>query len=115
MQAGLRNKSPARATLEALGGLLCFCCVPQFFLLLPMLILLPVQMVTGIKFMDLLLAQITPLGMIGLMEFTNLRTLCEIPVLPALTNAAYYGKLRWWVGGYVLQRADVLLGRTVHY
>ena len=47
--------------------------------------------------MELLLAQITPLGMIGLMEFTNLRTLCEIPLLPALTNAAYHGTLLWWV------------------
>lgn len=113
--AGLRNQSPARATLQALGGLLCFCCVPQVVLLIPLLILLPVQMLTGIRFAELIFSQITPIVMIGLTEFTNLRPLCEIPLLPAITNLVFYGTLLTWARKYVLRRADVLLGRTVHY
>ncbi|MDB5340795.1 MAG: gliding motility-associated transporter permease protein [Planctomycetaceae bacterium] len=113
--AGMRNKSPTRATLQALGGLLAFCCVPQFLLLLPLLILLPVQMLTGVKFAEMIWLQITPVVMIMATEFTNLSPLCDVPLAPAIVNVTFYGALLIWFRGYVLQRADVLLGRTVHY
>jgi hypothetical protein len=70
---------------------------------------------TGIKFAELIFSQITPIVMIGLTEFTNLRSLCDIPLLPAIANLVFYGMLLTWARKHVLRRADVLLGRTVHY
>ncbi len=113
--AGMRNKSPTRATLQALGGLLAFCCVPQFLLVLPLLILLPVQMLTGVEFARMICLQITPVVILIAAESTNMRHICDVPLAPAIVNVTFYGMLLIWFRGYVLQRADVLLGRTVHY
>ena len=113
--AGLKSKSPTRATLSALGGLLCFCGAPQFLLIFPLLVLMPMHWYTDIRFTAVVFAQTTPIFMIGLSEFTNLRALCEVPLLPAIVNTAFYGALLVWGRRYVLDRADVLLGRTVHY
>ncbi len=113
--AGLKNKSPTRATLEALGGLLCFCGAPQFLLLFPLLLVVVVQLFSNIPLTAVVYAQTTPVFMIGVNEFTNLRALCDIPLLPAIVNVAFYGSLLAWGRRYVLDRADVLLGRTVHY
>lgn len=113
--AGLRNKSPTRAMLEALGGVLCLCCVPQVILALPLLALIPPQLFGGFRFLLLLAAQVSPVVMIALAEFTNLRDICNVPLLPTIANTVIYGGILLWARRYVLDRADVLLGRTVHY
>ncbi len=113
--AGLRNKSPVRATLDALGGVAFCCLVPQVLLLLPLAILIPANLLFGFNLVYLVAAQLSPVLMIILAEYANLRELCSIPLLPTITNSVIYCGLLYWCRRYVLDRADVLLGRTVHY
>lgn len=115
MWAGLRNKNPTRATLDALGAVLCLCCIPQVLLMLPMMVLLPLQWLTGISLAGALVVQITPAVMIAVTEFADMRRICEVPLLPAVINLLTYGSTLIWLRSYVLKQADKLLGRVVTY
>lgn len=113
--AGLRNKSPTRATLDALGGVVFCCVVPQVLLLVPLAMIIPPSLVQGNNMVALISAQLTPVLMIALAEYTNLRDLCDIALLPTITNSVIYGIMLYQARRYVLNRADIFLGRTVHY
>lgn len=112
---GLRNKSATRATLDALGGVVACCFVPQVLLLLPLAVMIPVNFLLGVNLVFLIAAQLSPVLMIALTEFTNLRDICDIPLLPTIANSVIYGTMLHYVRKYVLDRADIYLGRTVHY
>ncbi|MES2789394.1 MAG: hypothetical protein V4719_07220 [Planctomycetota bacterium] len=113
--AGLSNKSATRAILEALGFVFGACCVPQLFLLLPLLVFIPSQLFGELQFALLIIAQTSPLAMILLVEFMDMSAISPTPLLLSILNAAFYGALLVCGRRYVLQRADVLLGRTVYY
>lgn len=113
--AGLRNKSATRATLDALGGVAVCCFVPQVLLILPIAILIPVNLLLGVNLVFLITAQLSPVLMVALTEFANLRDICDIPLLPTIANSAIYGTMLYYARKYVLDRADIFLGRTVHY
>ena len=115
MWAGLRNKNPTRATLDALAAITCLCCIPQILLMLPLMLLLPLQWLTGISLLGALAVQITPVVMIAVTEFSDMRRICEVPLLPALVNLLIYGGMLIWLRNYILKRADKFLGRVVNY
>lgn len=113
--AGLRNKNPTLATLWALGGVLFCCVIPAFILAIPVAMLIPIDQALGLKLPALLGAQLSPFVMIMVTEFTNLRDVCYVPLLPAVVNVLVYATLLHYARRYVLDRADIFLGRTVHY
>lgn len=113
--AGLRNKSASRATLDALGGVVACCFVPQVLLILPLAVMIPVNLLLGVNLIFLITAQLSPVLMIALTEFANLREICDIPLLPTIVNSVIYGAMLCYARKYVLDRADIYLGRTVHY
>lgn len=113
--AGLRNKNPTRATLDALGGVAFCCIVPAIVMGLPISLMIPMDLALGLNLVRLLAAQLSPMAMVGLAEFTNLREVCYVPLLPSIVNTLVYGVLLHYARKYVLDRADYFLGRTVYY
>lgn len=113
--AGLRMKSPTLATLYALGGVAVCCVVPQLIVLIPLALLIPINLILQYKLVFLMMSQLSPVLMISLAEYANLREVCALPLLPTIANSVIYLTFLYYCRRYVLDRADVLIGRKVLY
>jgi len=112
---GLKYPYPTRATTAAIAAVGGLCVIPAIVILIPVLLLVPFNYMTGMNFVPLLMAQSSPITMLVLLEFSSLREISSAHYVPTIMNAGLYGYALIRVRRHVLEQADVLLGRKLNY
>ncbi|MDB5384968.1 MAG: gliding motility-associated transporter permease protein [Planctomycetaceae bacterium] len=112
---GMRYQNATKATMAAIGAISVFCVAALVLLMMTLSLVAPVRAVGGMEILPLIVTSTSPVAMLYATEFLPLQSLSSIPYLPVILNIGVYGIVYWTVRGKVLERADLFLGRKVHY